>query len=76
MRCWWFLVIYKSWQIQAAGLLLELCMQISRGCCDFLKVHPVGGNYPSGNQHDIPAWEKQSHLQARFGWGYVRSQEG
>ena len=33
-------------------------MQISRGCCDFLKVHLVGGNDPSGNQHS-PVWEKQ-----------------
>lgn len=54
----WFLVISKSWQTEAAGLLLELWMQMSRGCCDFLKLHPVDGNYPSGNQHS-PVWEKQ-----------------
>ena len=72
----WFLVIYKSWQIEAAGFAVGALHAQSRGCCDFLvQVHPVDGNYPSGNQHS-PAWEKQSHFQARFGWGYVRSQEG
>ena len=36
----WFRVIYKSLQIEAAGLLLELCMQISRGCCGFFEGTP------------------------------------